>query len=335
MFRNFVAASAVATAVTSPLNIDAEFDQFVTTFGKNYGPEKEARKAVFAANLKKIEEQNAKNNGYTLGITPFADLTSSEFVQQHTGLIRPNLTSMILDTHVYSGADLPDTVDWVKRGAVTPVKNQGRCGSCWAFSSTGALEGAWKIKTGKLVSISEQQLVDCAKYRYGNLACSGGLQPHAFNYIESHAMCTETDYPYIGKNWLLTRCKADECKTAGVPQGALASYTMVAHSEQALMEAVAQQPVAVSIEADQDVFHLYKGGIVQGSACGQTLDHAVLAVGYGTDNGKKYWTVKNSWTTKWGENGYVRIIRGTDECGILNGPPLYPVVKAGEASILV
>jgi C1A family cysteine protease len=238
----------------------------------------------------------------------------------------------ILGTHVYSGGDLPDSVDWTKKGAVTPIKNQGQCGSCWAFSSTGALEGAWQIATGKLVSLSEQQLVDCAKFRWGDMGCSGGLQPHAFKYMEQAAMCGEDTYPYTAKNHLFTRCKASNCSTdPALPKGALKGYKSVDSTEQALMEAVTQQPVAVSIEADQDVFHLYKHGIVQGKGCGQQLDHAVLAVGYGTDNGVKYWKVKNSWGTSWGEEGYVRIIRGTDECGILNGPPVYPVVDKNPA----
>jgi cathepsin L len=192
---------------------------------------------------------------------------------------------------------------------------------------------------GKLVSFSEQQLVDCAKFRYGNLGCNGGLQPHAFNYVKKNALCTEEEYAYTGTNGLFTRCQAaTKCTTPGLPLGSMTGYTFVDGTEQGLMSALMKQPVSVSLEADKDVFHLYKSGIVQGPGCGTTLDHAVLAVGYGTDDGKKYWKVKNSWTTKWGEEGYVRIIRGLDECGILNGPPVYPVLKvegAADATIQV
>merc|ERR1712137_254309 len=116
-----------------------------------------------------------------------------------------------LGTHEYSGANLQESVDWRSKGAVTPVKNQAQCGSCWAFSTTGSLEGAWQIATGKLVSFSEQQLVDCAKFKYGNMGCSGGLQPHAFNYVEGNAMCAEADYPYTAKNAVFTPCQASSC----------------------------------------------------------------------------------------------------------------------------
>jgi len=331
-----VATQTVAALETQ--GVDEQFKHFVQTFDKDYGTEYDARKAVFAANLAIIERENAAERGYTLAINKFADLTGAEFSGMYGGVSgKPNVT--LLGAHSYSGAALSDSVDWVPKGAVTPVKNQAQCGSCWAFSSTGALEGAWQIATGKLVSFSEQQLVDCAKFRWGNAGCSGGLQPHAFNYIEQADLCTEAEYSYTGKNSIFTSCKASSCTSPGLKKGALTSYKMVDGNEQALMEAIMQQPVSVSIEADQDVFHLYKSGIVQGAGCGTTLDHAVLAVGYGTDSGKKYWKVKNSWTTAWGEQGYVRIIRGTDECGILNGPPVYPVVKAmvakAESSIKV
>jgi len=314
--------------------LDAEFDAFVAKYGKDYGADYAARKAVFAANLKAIEKENAAGHGYELGLNEFADLTGKEFTSMYTGVSgNPNVT--LLGVHRFSGANLPEEVDWRQKGAVTPVKNQAQCGSCWAFSSTGALEGAVQIATGKLLSFSEQQLVDCAKFRWGNNGCNGGLQPHAFNYIEQNDLCTEDEYPYTGTNSMFTPCKASACKSPGLAKGMLTGYTTVESSEQALMEALTKQPVAVSIEADQDKFHLYKSGIVQGSGCGQTLDHAVLAVGYGTDKGTKYWQVKNSWTTQWGEQGYVRIIRGSDECGILNGPPLYPVIKEAAINVVV
>jgi len=332
LYKGLVGSLLVASQAQS---LDEDFKTFVHTFNKDYGWEYNNREAVFAANKAVVERVNAADTGYKLAINEFADLTGAEFATMYGGLAgKPNITSMGM--HQYGGAALPDSVDWVAKGAVTPVKNQAQCGSCWAFSSTGALEGAWQIATGKLVSLSEQQLVDCAKFRWGNNACGGGLQPHAFNYIKQAAMCSEDEYAYTGTNSLFTPCKASKCANPALQKGALTAYKYVDKSEQALMEAIMQQPVAVSLEADQDVFHLYKSGIVQGDGCGNTLDHAVLAVGYGTDAGKKYWKVKNSWTTKWGEDGYVRIIRGSDECGILNGPPVYPVVKAsGVAEIQV
>jgi len=331
-----LAAASAAGAAALP-DVEAEFAKFVERFGKDYGEEYATRREVFARNLETIERENAKGNTFTLGITPYADLTGEEFAALYTGLGRdeakPNAT---LGVRAYSGADLPAEVDWTKKGAVTPVKDQGGCGSCWAFSSTGALEGAWQIATGKLVSLSEQQLVDCAKFRYGNMGCSGGLQPRAFKYIEGNAMCSEADYPYTGTNAVFTPCKASSCAAPALPKGALTGFQYTARTEESLMEALARQPVAVSLEADRDIFHLYQGGVVQGPGCGTTLDHAVLAVGYGTTpEGVKYWKVKNSWAKTWGEEGFVRIVRGTDECGILNGPPVYPVVKAPVEQVVV
>jgi KDEL-tailed cysteine endopeptidase len=339
LFSKALAGFVVVTNVgvssgveTQAQGIEEEFKKFAETYSKDYGSEYDKRKAVFAANWAIIEKENAAEKGYKLAVNKFADLTGSEFAGMYGGLVgKPNASSF--GVHKYSGDALPDSVDWVAKGAVTPVKDQAECGSCWAFSSTGALEGAWQIATGKLLSFSEQQLVDCAKFRWGDMGCSGGLQKHAFGYIEQNALCTEDEYPYTGKNSIFTQCKASSCASnPGLAKGGLASFKFVDGNEQALMSAIVQQPVSVSIEADQDVFHLYKSGIVQGSGCGTTLDHAVLAVGYGTDAGTKYWKVKNSWTTTWGEKGYVRIIRGSDECGILNGPPLYPVVKTSSVA---
>merc|ERR1712232_1085449 len=190
----------------------------------------------------------------------------------------------------------------------------------------GALEGAWEIATGNLVSFSEQQFVDCDKVDQG---CKGGLMDNAFQYAEKNAICTEESYPYAGRQGT---CQASSC-TVGLPLGAVTGYKDVeADNEQALMEALDKNPVSIAIEADKSAFQLYKSGVLS-AACGTKLDHGVLAVGYGTDRGRDYWKVKNSWGATWGDKGYIRLLRGkggdgdAGECGILSGPPSYPVVS--------
>merc|ERR1712232_719606 len=235
-----------------------------------------------------------------------------------------------LGRHNYTGRALPDSVDWTTKGAVTQVKNQGQCGSCWSFSTTGSLEGAWEIASGKQVVLSEQQFVDCDKVDEG---CNGGLMDNAFKYAEQNALCTEESYSYKGR---AGTCRATSC-TVGIPKGGVTGYKDVAKDDMnALMEAVAQQPVSIAIEADLPTFQLYKSGVLSG-ICGANLDHGVLAVGYGTDAGKDYWKVKNSWGATFGEEGYIRLLRGKSgagECGLLSGPPSYPVVKASEEVVV-
>ena len=213
--------------------------------------------------------------------------------------VNPVDTALLRVKHV----DLPASVDWTAKGAVTPVKNQGQCGSCWAFSATGAVEGAHAINKGHLVSLSEQQLVDCSG-SYGNQGCNGGLMDSAFKYIiQNGGICSEEAYPYEGRD---SKCRSNSC-TAVTKIGGF--YDVPADNADALQAAVAKQPVAVAIEADSSCFQFYSSGVLE-CACGSALNHGVLAVGYGEEGGKPFWNVKNSWGESWGAGGYIKMLRG-------------------------
>lgn len=266
---------------------------------------------IFKKNLEIIEKHNSEYSlglkTFTLGVNYFADWTFDEFKNKMFGVrgaanaTKTNLGSFLrLPKHI----QLPDEVDWRKEGAVTEVKNQGECGSCWAFSTTGALEGANFRTNGKLVELSEQQLVDCSG-KFENQGCNGGLMDNAFEYVkENGGVDTEDSYPYhahqgrchFKKKTVATRCSGyNDIKTG---------------DEEALKEALATVgPISIAIDATEDVFMLYKEGVLVDTTCGNsadTLDHGVLLVGYGTDKtarngeGQDYWIVKNSWGPGWG-----------------------------------
>merc|ERR1711959_506318 len=340
-------AAIIGLAAASPLG-NSEYESLWTQFkvdhAKSYASAEEhsARFGVFKDNVDFIMTHNARadEHGFTVGINQFADMTRTEFKETMLTYKAENKkrnTVTVLDE-----SNIADSVDWVAKGAVTPVKNQGQCGSCWAFSTTGSLEGAYQISTGKLQSFSEQELVDCAG-SYGNQGCSGGLMDDGFKYVEAKGDALESAYSYTGKN--------GKCNTAKQSAGALKAGTVTSFkdvttdSEAQLQAAVAQQPVSVAIEADQSGFQFYKSGVFSGT-CGTKLDHGVLVVGYGSDGGKDYWKVKNSWAATWGDKGYIRMVRkGSNatatgrkllgggggggaggQCGILMQPS-YPVVS--------
>jgi len=300
-----------------------EWADFKAKYGKAYNGDDEdhLRRAIFEDTMQFINGENAKDLSYQLAVNQFADWTSKERESlvgfkknsRWTGLPR-------LGDHDPGAAAAPSALDWVTNGSVTPVKDQGQCGSCWAFSTMGSLEGAWQISSGKLVSLSEQQLVDCSKN--GNEGCNGGLMDYGFEFLEDVNVCTEDSYPYKAADG---SCDSSSC-TVAIPRGGVTGYKDVTGGEDGLLSAVQLTPVSVAIEADQSSFQFYSSGILTG-ACGTNLDHGVLVVGYGTDSGKDYWKVKNSWGSSWGDNGYIRIERGSNKCGIASQAS-YPLVDS-------
>ena len=220
---------------------------------------------------------------------------------------------------------LPESIDWRDYNMVTPVKDQGMCGSCWSFSATGAIEGIYG-KYNTLTNISEQQLLDCSS-KYGNMGCNGGLMDNAFEYATDHYMCSEENVPYEG----VVDKDLNECSTCNRVVELAGCSDVPVNNQTALKIAVSRQPVAVAIEADSEIFEFYEGGIISSSECGTDLDHGVLIIGYGTENGVDYWLLKNSWGDSWGERGFFRIKRddlldGPGICGIASCAS-YPVLK--------
>lgn len=290
-----------------------EFTTFLSKFKKSYVnlDETTHRFRVFRENLRNIILHNSDfNQTFTMGVNQFTDLTAAEFRDLYISGMKLEGTYGCKDFSS-SAASAPTSIDWRTKGAVTSVKDQGQCGSCWTFSATGSAEGAWAISTGKLVDLSEQQLVDCATgISYGSHGCNGGQMEGADKYLIQHGQCSLASYPYTAKDGTCQTCS---------PVAKFSSCSDVKPYDQiSLKGAVAQQPVSVAIEADTRYFQSYKSGILTDASCGTKLDHGVLAVGYGTENGQKYWIVKNSWGTSWGESGYVRIARSesTNDAGI-------------------
>ncbi|CAL5204696.1 unnamed protein product [Lathyrus oleraceus] len=291
--------------------------------------ENEKRFEIFKDNLKFIDEHNAENRTYKVGLNRFADLSNEEYRSMYLGFRADSnrLGKAVTKSNRYAasvGDNLPESVDWRNKGAVAQVKNQGGCGSCWAFSAIAAVEGINKIVTDELVSLSEQELIDCD--RTNNAGCDGGLMEYAFEFIINNGgIDTDKDYPYRAVDG---KCDQNK-KNARVVT--IDDYEQVpANDELALKKAVANQPISVAIEAAGREFQLYVSGIFTGK-CGTSLDHGVAAVGYGTENGVDYWIVRNSWGKSWGEAGYVKMERNiatsvSGKCGIALQSS-YPIKK--------
>ena len=291
---------------------EKEFINFIAKHQKNYFSKEEYnyRLGIFAENYRFVQEHNAKDSSYKVAINHLSDLTPHEFKSFNLGYTADaSYTEGATEMKLQANLKAPSSLDWRAKGAVTGVKNQGQCGSCWSFSTTGAMEGYHFLKTGSLVALSEQELMDCTWLK-GNLGCNGGLMPRAFNWLKTQCLETETDYPYQAKSsW---KCKEDKAKC--VSSTTIKGYNSVPASADGMVQALQNGPVSIAIEADQKSFQQYSSGTFDGE-CGTKLDHGVLCVGYTSE----YFIVKNSWGSAWGDNGYIKLARKSGsqgQCGM-------------------
>jgi len=298
------------------------FTKWAVKHSKNY--EMDAflkRYAIFKQNVDFVNAHNAKNSSFEMEINHLADLTFEEFSAAYKGRKSGAIESYqqaqpLKATTVRAGASL----DWRTKNAVNPIQDQGQCGSCYSFSGMASMEGAIAIKTGKLVKLSEQQVVDCSR-PYGNEGCSGGFEKNVFTYARN-GIALNSYYPYTGRDY-------QTCRTipSSQPVYKTTSYSAIpSKNENALMTAVNIGPVSIAVEAGRS-FQFYTRGVFDDPGCGVNLDHAINIVGYGSDaaSGKDYWIVRNSWGTSWGENGYIRLVRSKNMCGLALDA-IYPIV---------
>ncbi|XP_076450639.1 cathepsin L-like peptidase [Babylonia areolata] len=329
MLRLIIVVALSASALSaSLLDLDREWMIFKKTHNKLYSPQAEAvRRVIWEQSLQMIVEHNLEADRglhtFRLGMNHLGDMTSKEVVAMLNGYkMSANRTAGATYLPPSNVGDLPSEVDWRTKGYVTPVKNQAQCGSCWAFSSTGSLEGQHFKKTGTLVSLSEQNLMDCSR-KEGNHGCEGGLMDQAFTYIKKNkGVDTEESYPY--------RARDENCHFSPANVGATdTGYVDITQgSESDLQSAVATVgPISVAIDASKRSFQLYRSGVYYEPKCSsERLDHGVLAVGYGTAGSEDYWLVKNSWGAQWGMNGYIQMSRNrNNNCGIATQAS-YPTV---------
>ncbi|XP_053346240.1 cathepsin S, ortholog 1 [Clarias gariepinus] len=317
MMMRVLLLALLLSQVYCDMDLDGYWMSWKTEFNKNYSSVREEsyRRAIWEQKVLEVRKHNeeaaAGQHTFTIGINHLSDMTTEEINAKLNGLRLENFSPVDNDENstFLSGFPLPPSVNWTEDGFVTPVQNQGDCDACWAFSAVGALEAQMKMKKGRLVHLSVQNLVDCSKEE-GNHGCSGGLMTNAFTYIvNQRGISQDSDYPYEEKEGY--------CRP--YPKHAHCSGFRVLrqNDEFELQKVVANiGPVAVGINAA--CIHQYQSGIHYNCSCSpHPLNHAVLVVGYGTENGQQYWLIKNSWGTKWGEGGYLRLQRNKNNmCGI-------------------
>jgi len=305
-----VVLTVVAVSALAPLSeqdYQNSFVQYVADFDKTYSHEEFFHRFnVFKGWMDFVREHNSGNSTWQAGINQFSDLTAAEFKAQFlssllvpTPLLGVESAGEVSASIILPDPSEPNDIDWRQKGAVTPVKNQGQCGSCWALSATGAIEG-WAATSGKgLPSLSEQQLVDCAG-SVGNQGCNGGWPNKAIQYLAGKGSCSESAYPYTARDGACKQCSAT-VRPNGVGTGS---------GEATLAGQLSALPVSVCVDASGG-FQSYRSGVFNGP-CGTSINHAILAVGYTS----QYWIVKNSWGTSWGSSGYIFMARGKNLCGI-------------------
>lgn len=337
MFKLFFLFASTISSIFSLENVILDndewkqFSNFQDRFRKKYESlgELETRFEIFRTNVRNIINHNLDHNqNFTMGINQFTDLTPEEFKAQYVTGIKSKVESFGCVPFTSSASNAPSSIDWTTKGVVNPVRDQGQCGSCWAFATTANAESVWAISKGDLLDLSEEYLVDCATgVGYFNMGCNGGQPDSALKYMIKNGQCTEASYPYTsGVTKKAGTCQ--QCTSAGVK---FSSCSDVKPNDQvSLKAAVSIGPVVIAIEADTKYFQSYSSGILDSTACGTTLDHAVEIVGYGTENGMDYWKVRNSWSSNWGEQGYVRIKKSSSTndvgiCGIAAEPSFLTV----------
>lgn len=327
LFAAFAGVTLAKVELKARLHSEEEYwklwQEFIGLFDDGLGRyrdsiEHDRRYEIFKDNMDMAKEHNEAGHSWKMGVTQFADKTPEEFTAWLSmGGIKPSQPGPRVTFDASKFEATPTSKDWVDAGAVTPVKDQGSCGSCWAFSTTGSLEGANFLYGSKILSsLSEQELVDCSGST-GNQGCNGGLMDDAFKWIKSNGICLESAYPYTGRNG---SCKKSRCQST---ISTVKSWTDV-NGEDELTTAVGNVgPVSIAVDANVK-WQLYTDGVMTANFCPKgSLDHGVLAVGYDKNASKPYWKIKNSWAKTWGEEGYMRIVYGSNACGLANQPS-YP-----------